>query len=51
MEYREIGMELADFAYSRKLRTRKAYKEALAFLLQGAKSKIDVNYSSLKLPD
>lgn len=45
MEFRDIGMELANFAYSRKLRTRKSYKEALEFLLQGgAKSKIDVNF-------
>lgn len=47
MEFRDIGVELVENAYSRKNRTRKTYKEALSYL-----SKVDemgateVNYLS-----
>lgn len=44
MEFREIGLEFADLALSRKIRTRKTYKEALAFLTKGG-AKTDVFYS------
>ena len=49
MEFRDIGIELAEFAYSRKLRTRKAYKEAISFLSKGgSKTRIDVRLQILK---
>ena len=32
MEFRDIGMEILSHALSRKLRTRKAFKDALNFL-------------------
>jgi len=39
MEFRDIGMEFADLAFSRKIRTKRTYKEALAYLTKGGARK------------